>query len=125
MSYEFYKVLHIIGLACLLLGFGLGLSYFLLAKGGKGGGNRALKIWTFALHGVGLAIMFVAGFGLLAKMGLMGGMPDWVYGKLVVWLALAAAITLVKRRPQWFPALAVVIVGLVGYAAKLAITKTL
>ncbi|MBX3018940.1 MAG: hypothetical protein KF767_13725 [Bdellovibrionaceae bacterium] len=123
MSYEFYKVLHIIGLACLLLSFGLGLSYFLLTK--NGGKNKALKIWTFALHGVGLAIMLVAGFGLLARMGLVGAMPDWIYGKLVVWFALALAISLVKRKPQWFPGLAVVIVALVGYAAKLAITKTL
>lgn len=120
MSYEFYKVLHIIGLACLLLGFGLGFGYFLTK-----GASRGLKIWSFALHGVGLAIMLVAGFGLLARLGLMGGLPDWVYAKLGIWVLLAVAISLVKRRPQWFPALAVVIVALVGYAAKLAITKSL
>lgn len=121
MSYEFYKTLHIIGLACLLMGFGLGLAYFLLAKNGA---PRSLRIWTFALHGTGLTIMIVAGFGLLARLNMMGDLPGWVYGKLVIWLVLALMISLVKRRPQWFPGLAIVIVALVGYAAKLAITKS-
>lgn len=120
MSYEFYKVLHIIGLACLLLGFGLGLAYFLLAKNGA---PKALRIWTFALHGVGLAIMLVAGFGLLARLNMARDMPTWVYGKLFIWFVLALLISLVKRRPQWFPVLSVVIVALVGYATKLAVSK--
>lgn len=121
MSYEFYKILHIIGLASLLLGFGLGLAYFLMAKNGA---PRSLRIWTFALHGVGLTLLLVAGFGLLARLNMARDMPSWVYGKLAIWLVLALMISLVKRRPQWFPGLAVVIIALVGYAAKIAVTKS-
>lgn len=121
MSYTFYKILHITGLASLLIGLGLGIAYFILAKASS---NKSLRIWTFVFHGVGLALILVSGFGLLARLGLVGAMPTWIYGKLAIWGLMAVMISIIKRKAGWFPATALVIIALVGYAASLALTKT-
>lgn len=120
MSYEFYKVAHVVGLACLVLGLGIGIAYF-VTSGSKA--NKSLKIWTFALHGVGLALLLVSGFGLLVKLGFATSIPGWVYAKLVIWGAMALMISVIKRRAQWFPMTSLLIVLLVGLAASFAITK--
>jgi hypothetical protein len=51
-------------------------------------------------HGVGMLVVLVGGFGLLAKLALPMPWPGWVYGKLVLWLVLGAAPTLMKRLPH-------------------------
>ena len=79
-----YHVIHIAGLITLFIGFGalLGANY-----------KSAMK-W----HGIGLVIMLVAGFGMLAKLGIMKSMPSWVWIKMGIWLALGALPVLAKRK---------------------------
>ena len=48
------------------------------------------------IHGVGLTVIFVAGFGLLAK--IKAGFPLWVILKLVIWLILGAAGAIAARK---------------------------
>ena len=60
-----------------------------------------------ATHGTGLLISLVGGFGLLARLGLTGGLPGWVYLKLAIWLGLGMSPILLYKRPQtakavWF-----------------------
>ena len=102
MSYENYKVLHIF--AALLLFCALG-GLAMLAWQTRGA--SAVKDETVQsrkrlsmIHGVALLILFVAGFGLMAKMGLMAGAwPTWIYAKLGLWLLLGASAVLVRRMP--------------------------
>ena len=111
MSYEFYKALHILGIALLFLAFG-GLAGHAL-NGGTREDNRARGL-MLASHGLGLLLLLVAGFGMLAKIG--GGMfPSWVHPKLLIWLLFAAATMPLQRKsamakPLWFvlPLLALV-----------------
>ena len=118
MSYEFYKALHILGIALLFLAFG-GLAGHAL-NGGTRESNKA-RGFMLASHGTGLLHLHVAGFGMLAKTG--GGMlPGWIHPKLLIWLILGAATLPLQRKtamakPMWFilPLLAVT-------AAYLAIT---
>lgn len=88
MSYEFYKVLHVVGVVLLFLGLG---SALIPAENGQNPYRRASLIF----HGIGLVLLFVAGFGLLAKLQL--GFPGWVIVKIVLWLVFGAMPVLAKR----------------------------
>jgi len=116
VSYEFYKVLHLLGL--MLLFFAMG--GYTLKGTPEGPGAKRARILLAVTHGVGLLILGVAGFGLLAKMQLMGSIPVWAWCKVVVWIAFGAAPVAIKRtpalvRPAWA---AIVLLGtLAGYLA--------
>jgi len=105
MSYEFYKILHFLGIMLLFTSLG-GLvlqSWLSKPDGPLPGAKKMLAI----SHGVALLIIFVAGFGLMAKKGLMsGGWPLWIFVKLGVWLVLGAALGFIRRKPDlaklWF-----------------------
>ena len=85
MSYEFYKVLHIVSMIAVFIAL---TGYLYSGKKGFG-----------MLHGTALFIGLVGGFGALAKMGqLSAGIPSWIWIKLVVWLVLGGSIALAKRK---------------------------
>lgn len=119
MSYEFYKILHICGL--MLLFFGLSSAMTLKMAGVQFTG--AVKKLAFITHGVGLFIMLVGGFGLLARLGFVHGMPNWAIAKIVIWVLLGGAISVAKRKGQIGWPLMILFVGLGTTAAWLAIAK--
>jgi hypothetical protein len=91
---EVYKLLHIFGLMLSMVAIGG------LALHGMNGGDREsnkARALASSTHGIGLALVLVGGFGMLAKMG--GGFPPWVAGKLVIWLLLGAALMPLMRKP--------------------------
>lgn len=99
MSYEFYKVVHLLGI--LLLFTALGGSAMLALRGGTDEERKPFRKLLMATHGTALLIIFVAGFGLMARKGMMGaGWPGWIYVKLGVWLVLGGAVTYVRKQPQ-------------------------
>ncbi len=121
MPYAVYKLLHCVGLAGLVAG--LAAIALHAALGGNKGANphRAL---VAALHGGGLLLMLLSGFGMLAGLDLGGAaFPGWIVGKLVVWLVLGAAVAVPYRRPSAAPAVLVLVPLLVGLSAYFAIYK--
>jgi hypothetical protein len=97
MSLVTYKIIHILGL--LLLFQSLGASIFSRLsnpEGTEGHSNRMLM----AMHGIGLFLMLLGGFGMLARLEIGFPFPVWTWMKIVVWLLLGAAPVLVKRRPE-------------------------
>ncbi len=94
MSYEFYKILHLLGL--FLLTSGLMGVFFTIWSGAPLQGK--VKSTSFSLHGLGLVFLLVSGFGLLARMGLAREMPTWVYFKLGLWAFFALAVSVLKRK---------------------------
>ncbi len=97
MSYEFYKVLHVV--AALLLFAAVGGVAVHALNGGTRESNAARRILA-TLHGLAMLVLIVAGFGLVARLDLMsGGLSPWVYGKLALWLLAGALLTLPYRRP--------------------------
>ncbi len=87
MSPEFYKILHLIGLICLFTGIGGFLTY---------GSQQAPRVKMVAiLHGVGLILLLVSGFGMQAKYGY--GFPFWIILKVLLWVGLGALLALAKR----------------------------
>ena len=62
MSYEFYKVVHILSIIALITS-SLLLPFCSLYL-------KELKKWVFSLHGISSLASFIAGFGLIAKTNL-------------------------------------------------------
>jgi hypothetical protein len=111
MSPAFYHIAHLVGFMFVLLGFGALL--------GEQSRRTAMR-----LHGIGLVIMLVAGFGLIAKLGLSYSAP-WVIAKMVIWLALGVLPVLSKRGVLSVRGVLVIAVILAGLAASMGYLKQL
>lgn len=90
MSHTFYLVLHIVGLVLLTSSLGGMLVH---RQTGSGDRPRMLAI----LHGVGLFLLLLAGFGMLARLGIMWPWPGWVALKVVLFVVLGAFPAVSKR----------------------------
>ncbi len=119
IPFEIYKIMHLFGLALLLLGLGTALSAFALTPKV----SAKIKILSFSSHGIGLLLMLTGGFGMAARLGLMNGLPLWIYAKLGIWAFMAIAISLVKRKAQWSFFLVGLIACMVALATYFAIYK--
>lgn len=121
MSYEFYKVLHLVGIFMVLTSVS---SLTLHVIGGGNKINTPFRKVLMIVHGIGVLITLVAGFGLLARLGLArSGIPNWALVKLVIWGYFAVATVFVYRMPKhakgfWFK-----IIVLASISAYLAIYK--
>ena len=124
MTLAVYKVVHILGVMFLFTALGS-----LLAAAWPGTGDAAaagpLRKRAGLTHGIALVVVLVSGFGMLARLGIshLGGWGTWIWLKLLTWLLLGAALTLIRRQPRLAPALWIVLPLLGGLAAYLAIYK--
>jgi hypothetical protein len=114
MSYQFYNVAHVIGVLFLFSSLGV-----LAATAGSA--SAPLRRLASIAHGVSLALIFVAGFGLLARLGYFGSIPLWAYLKMALWAVLGLAVLPLKRKPEWAPALWGVMPVIGGLAVWLAV----
>lgn len=95
MRYEIYVVLHVVGI--ILTFMALGAAALHAGNGGTRETNPGRTI-VASVHGVGLLLVLVAGFGMLAKK-YGGAFPGWIHPKLLIWLLLGAAPVLIARKP--------------------------
>lgn len=116
MSYEFYNVAHVIGVLFLFSALGA-----LAATAGST--SAPLRRVASIAHGVALVLIFVAGFGLLARLGHFGAIPTWAYLKMALWAVLGLAVVPLKKRPEWASALWVLMPVIGGLAVWLAVTQ--
>lgn len=94
MPYYVYKIMHLVGILMLFLGYGGVILYSI------NGGTKATNAWRKPVaitHGIGLVLALVGGFGLLAKIGISWPWPGWVIVKMVIWLLLAALVGVATR----------------------------
>ena len=97
ISYELYKVIHLVGVLVLFSVLGGAMVHAI--NSGTPATNAARRSIT-VLHGTGLLIILVAGFGLVARLDLLsGGVPGWVIGKLVIWLLAGILLTVPRQKP--------------------------
>lgn len=97
ISYELFKVAHLVGVIVLFSVLGGAMVHAI--NGGTASSNAARRLMT-VLHGTGLIVVLIAGFGLLARLDLMnGGLPLWVVGKLIIWLVAGLLLTVPRRNP--------------------------
>ena len=88
MSYEFYKILHLTGVFGMLLAMGAAA-----ASGPQV--DSSVRRFNSMLHGIGLLLILVAGFGMLSRGGL--GFPGWAIAKVFIWLAIGALPMIARR----------------------------
>ncbi len=94
MPITFYHILHLVSLLA-LSGFGYGLVF------------SEHKKYHQIGFGVASLLVFIAGFGLMAKLGYRLGTSHWLMAKLAIWVVLSAGVPMVVKRlslPQWLSA---------------------
>jgi len=116
MSYEFYNIAHVIGVLFLFTALGA-----LAATAGSP--SAPLRKIASVAHWVALAVIFVAGFGLLARLGHFGAIPTWAYLKMVAWGVLGLAVFPIKKKPEWAPVLWLLMPVVGSFAVWLAVAQ--
>jgi hypothetical protein len=109
MSYTTYQIIHLIGLAAIAIGMG-----GMMANGNN---RKHFAIW----QGVGLLVVLIAGFGMLAKGKL--GMPHFAIVKLILWVVLGVMPVTLRKLKAPVSAAILVFLTLVGILAWLGVTK--
>lgn len=84
---------------------------------------KGLRIGLSAIHGVGLLLILVSGFGMAARLGIFAALPMWLILKLLIWLFLGASVAFAKRKAQWGVNLILVWIALGALAGYLALFK--
>lgn len=97
----------------------------LAAVGDGDGKHKGLRKGLMIGHGVTLLVIFVAGFGLMARkkigIGSGTGWPGWIFGKIGIWLAFGALAAFIKRKAGLMPHILWIVPLLGGIAAYLAV----
>ena len=83
MSHSTYLIVHLAGLLLLALSIG-GMVVQKSSSGSPDG--KQMKV----LHGVGLFLLLLGGFGMLARLSIGWPFPVWIFIKLAIWLAMGA-----------------------------------
>lgn len=93
LSISVYKFIHIAGVLMIL--FSLGGVVMHVANGGSR--DYAFRKVVALTHGIGMLLVLVAGFGMLARLGIHWPWPGWITVKLLLWLVFGAALGLIYR----------------------------
>ena len=91
-----YKAIHLSGIILSFVSLGA------LATIAARGSERRSRFPAIG-HGVGLFLVLLGGFGMLAmlqKLKMIEGWPTWLVIKLVLWIALGGAIAVFRRKPD-------------------------
>jgi hypothetical protein len=124
LSYQFYNLVHIVGLIFLMAALG-GIASTTVGADDRFSRLRRRAITIF--HAVGLFLILLGGFGLLARLGVMhgAGFPGWIWVKLGIWVILGVAAFIPYRYPRTALPLLMLLPVLGGLAAYMAIYKPL
>lgn len=93
MSYETYKIIHLLGIFSLIVG----MTGLLVSKSLKVDAINSLRKFSAILHGVGLVVVLVGGMGLMARLG--GGFQPWIIAKIVIWTLLSISTLTLRFLP--------------------------
>lgn len=118
---NFYLVMHIIGIAFLFTAMGG------VAVHAANGGTRkasATRTLVAVIHGIGALLILTGGFGMMARLGMMGNpMPGWIMVKLFIWVLLSGLILLPYRSVALARPFFIGLPLLAGVAAYMALYK--
>ena len=117
LSYQVYKIIHFLGLFMVVAALG---GQILHAMNG-GTKDHPSKKWLGINSGVGLLVLLVGGFGMLARLG--SGVEFWVMVKLGLWVILGFIGAVAIRKPQQSKGIWVMTIGILCLAVGMAIYK--
>lgn len=87
MPFQFYTALHIFGIGLLIVSLG-GMSVHAILTDK----TQALRRPLLVLHGFGLFLIVISGFGMLAKVGIGWPLPLWIVNKVLIWIIFGGLI---------------------------------
>ena len=96
LSYEVYKLLHFLGILMTFLSLGGVILYVM--NGGTKEQNTHRKL-AGIMHGIGLVLILLGGFGMLARLGLQIS-SGWVIIKILIWIALGGMTAIAYKKPD-------------------------
>jgi hypothetical protein len=114
-----YKNLHLLGVFMILVALG-GLILQQIQA------TTREQVWRKPVaitHGIGMVLVLVAGFGMLARLGITWPWPGWVIGKMIIWLVLGLLVAVIGRAPALAKPLWWITIALGAIAAYLAFNK--
>lgn len=120
LSYTVYKLIHVLGIWMVFLALG---GLILFSINGHAKSDNRWRRPAAITHGVGLFLVLLGGFGMLAKLGINWPWPGWIVGKVIVWLLFGGVIALIFRKPSLAKILWWVVLGLGVIAAYLVLWK--
>jgi len=108
-----YRLVHFLGIMMLFLSLGGLLLH--TANGWDKAENRWRRGATLT-HGIGLLLVLLGGFGMIARLGITWPWPGWVLVKMGIWVVFGGVIALAYRSPSlgktlWF---ALLLLGLLA-----------
>ena len=120
MSLLFYKLFHLLGIFMTFMSLG-GLALHMV-----NGGTKEQNNWRKSVaitHGIGIILILVSGFGMLARLGVAWPWPGWAIVKMVIWIVLGGTTAVLYRlgdsaKGLWY---AILLLGFI--AAYLALNK--
>lgn len=92
MPFQFYTALHIFGIGLLIVSLG-GISVHAILTDK----SQALRRPLLVLHGVGLFLIVLSGFGMLAKLGIGWPLPFWITSKVLIWIIFGGLIAVLYK----------------------------
>jgi hypothetical protein len=90
-----YKNLHLIGVFMILVALG-GL---ILHQINAGIQEQVWRRPVAITHGIGMVLVLVSGFGMLAQRAIFWPWPGWVVGKIIIWLIFGVLVAVIGRTP--------------------------
>ena len=120
ISYQIYKLVHYFGIFLVTMSLA-GLAF--AAAQLKSIGEHPWRKMAVISHGVGLFLVLLGGFGMLARLGMTGGLPGWIFAKLGLWALLGGALVIAKRKPAFARPLWIGTIGVALAAAYLGLYK--
>ena len=116
-----YEIVHLIGIAMLFIAIG-GVAVHAANGGTKA--NSQTRGLVAAIFGTGSFLILLGGFGMMARLGLVRGMPPgWLIVKMLIWLVLSAIVLVPYRKPELAKPFMVILPFVVGLAVYLAVYK--
>lgn len=94
LSHPTYKVIHLLGILLLVCGLG---GLWAMAAAVTEEGRRTARKLVLATHGTAMFLILFAGFGMLARLGLTGSWPLWIWIKVGIWVLLGGLPVLLRR----------------------------
>ena len=118
---DLYEIIHVIGMAMLFVAIG-GVAVH--AANGGTNTNSATQRLVSIVFGVGSFLILLGGFGMMARLGLVRGMPPaWLIVKMLIWLLLSGIVLLPYRRPALARPFLLLLPLLAGLAVYMALYK--
>ena len=93
ISLQVYKLIHFLGIFSVIIAISVAAVHVMR------GGTKAdfpYRKQVGRVHGFGMLLILVGGFGMLARLG-FHGLPGWIIAKLVIWMFVGALGGLVYR----------------------------